>query len=492
MFVLMLVLLGGPAGAVGFEARTSKVPGQILAVEPGDFDGDGLEDIVVAYRRGIGPSARRFLALFFRGPNGFSPGPDLAFVVPRGMAMFDVGEADGAPGHELLYLSDSGVFGHGFSGRRAVEPRRLFSGASLIADPEPDDLPAWDFARDLPGLGPVVLFPTRRDLRVLVPGKDGLDERCEVLVEHAATYGARGRGARSSDGFAITLTVPRMVFTEATGDGGLDLVTQVGDVFAVHAGEKECFSPRAVRRQRITIRTEDEERTGGAVVSAEIADLDGDGIADLALTKVGGGLTNLRTEVRLYRGEAGGGFSTDPLQRFDGSGFGGFVRFADVTGDQRLEMVQPRAEVSILGLTRVLLSSSVSLDVLVRRRSSNPDRFFDPEPTQVLQTSFGFDFSRPSGLMGASPIFGHDFDGDGRPDALLSKGRDRMGLHRATGGQLPFEKDSRFGLEGPGSIATTALSPGKDLRPEVLVWYPKREGLDDTLHVHRSTVPARK
>jgi hypothetical protein len=286
------------------------------------------------------------------------------------------------------------------------------------------------------------------------------------------------------------MTVPNLEVVEATGDAHVDLVTHLGEMFAVHPGRPDgCFARRAQRRQLLRIRTPEEQRTGAASVSAALEDFDGDGLADLALTKVSGGLTDMKTEIRLFRGEKGGGFATPPRQRFETEGFGAFSEYEDIDGDGQVEMVQPRAEVSILGLTKILLSSSVSLDVLIRERSADGDRFFDPEPVQILETSFGLDFSQPSGLLGAVPVFGHDFDADGRPDALLSKGRDEMGLHRGQAGEVIFEDDAPYAIEGEGSYAAFVVEPGPGRRPELLVWYPNRRGLDDTFLIHRSTVP---
>lgn len=492
-------LLPAPAsGAVGFEARTSRVPGQIADVVAADLDGDGKEDLAVTYRRGEGPSAQTFVAVFFRGAPGFGPTPDLAFAAPRGAAIFDVGPLDEEPGAELVYLTDTGVWAHGFRGRNPSPVRKILPVLSLVAEPELGDLPAWDFVRaPAPGMETTVIVPGRRSLRLFRPGASGLEPACRVDVEQRSYYavsGSRSRGRRGgasgSYAFGVTTTIPHLELVEATGDDRLDLVTHVDDLLAVHPGtEGGCFERKAVRRQRFGMRTPEEERTGAASVGAEVVDIDGDGIADLVLTKVSGGLTDLKTEIRLYPGEKGGGFASKPRQTFLDEGFGAFSRYVDVDGDGKLEMVQPRAEVSILGLTRVLLSSSVSLDVLIRRRSSSPERFFDPEPVQELTTTFGLDFSQPSGLLGSIPVFGEDFDGDGRPDALLSKGRDEMELHRGRPGRKPFEGDARYGLEGEGSSATLVLDPGSGARPELLVWYPRRRGKEDTMVVHRPTLP---
>lgn len=493
LFFVLTAAAPAWAARVGFSDSRSKVPGQIVGVSAADVDGDGAQDVVVVYRRGTGRTAKRFVGIFFRGPQGLASAPDLAFAVPRQAALYDLGDLDGEPGEEMIYLSGSGVWAHGFRGRQVGPVRKIIPALSMIGDPEGGDLERWDFARELGG-APAVLVPGRRDLRVFAPGADGFELKCRVQVRQQSYYAARGpegegSGGGPRGGFAlrVTTTLPILSFAEVTGDAHLDLVTHFEDQVALHPGQPSgCVSAKPTFRRSFRMRTPEEEREGTASVLARLSDVDGDGRADLALTKVSGGLTDLRTEIHLHRAVKGG-FGPKPVQIFKSPGYGAFARFQDVDGDGQVEMIQPRAEISILGITRMLLSSSFAVDVLVRRRAKGSDRFFEEEPVQELEARFGLDFDAPNGLLGALPLFGHDFDGDGRKDVLLSKGKDALGLHRGRAGKAPFESRDPYGLEGPGSVATFVLVPGAGKRPEVLVWYPGRKGADDTLRVYRPT-----
>src|SRR5262245_8772561 len=102
-----------------FEKQELSVPGHIVSMDWGDLDGDGWTDLVVAYRRGIGPEATRFLAIFFRGPSGYPAKPDLMLNAPQGAAIFDLGDALPSPGDELVYLTSFGAVAQSLAGRRA-------------------------------------------------------------------------------------------------------------------------------------------------------------------------------------------------------------------------------------------------------------------------------------------------------------------------------------------------------------------------------------
>ncbi|MEO1338627.1 MAG: hypothetical protein AAFV29_23490 [Myxococcota bacterium] len=150
-------------------------------------------------------------------------------------------------------------------------------------------------------------------------------------------------------------------------------------------------------------------------------------------------------------------------------------------------MIHPHAEVSIMGMTRAMLSSSLGLDVRIRRQDPAAG-FFQLEPAQTLDISIGLDLSSGAALRGTAPLFGHDFDGDGRKDVIVPDGAERMVMHRGLGSAndgARFARRGRMSLEAPGSNATRALEAGRGQPPEVLVYYPYRKKLSSRLIVFR-------
>ena len=490
------------AARVGFEEKIFRVPGELISVTRDDLDGDGLEDILVVYKREQQNENKKFIAIFFREAGGLPNSPNLAFSALKDAAIYDLGQLNDAPGAELVYLTDTGIWAQSFSGRTPTPVQKLKSVLSLVARPQDDRLVAWDFARSLVPTSThsqdLLIIPDRRALKLYNKAPSGeFEEVCRMRINQTSSYRAQtsrysqSRGGGSENyAFRVTTTIPKFSFIEATGDTNIDLVTHFEDKISIHQGTPGgCFESIPSLRQNFRIRSAEELRTGAASVSVQFADLDEDGISDLALTKISGGLTNLRTETRLHKGLRGGGFEPKAKQVFSTSGYGAFVSFKDIDGDGQIEMVQPYAAISILGMTRILLSSSISVDILIRRSVRSADVFFETKPIQKLTTSFGFDFDSPNSFLGALPIFGYDFNGDGEKDALLSKGQAAMGLHLGQKKKEPFESRDRFGFEGPGSIATLVLNPGLGLRSELLVWYPGRKGLADKFRIYRPTLP---
>ncbi|MCB9651825.1 MAG: VCBS repeat-containing protein [Deltaproteobacteria bacterium] len=479
-------LISAPPAEAGFKRQALEVPGSVLWVTHGDLDGDGFTDLVVSYRRGSGPVAKRFLAVFFRGEDGYPARPQLAYEAPDRAAAFDVGDAVGDARDELVFLTSTGVFVQPFEGRKPKPATRLVAAPTLVSGPEAEDLITWDFLRRFPGRpAPMLMVPGRRGLRVYErrPGAEGKADTFEVWADlrldlesyydaESATYRRSGRGGSSGRpySFRVTTVVPNLEWVDQTGDGRVDLVTYYEDRVALFPQREDgTLSPTPTYRHWFKVLTPDELASRDVQVSARVRDLDGDGVADLVLGKIGGGVTTLSTELRLHRGLKGGGFAEAPEQVFKDAGFAALSDFVDLDGDGALEMVHPLSEVSVMSMSRALLSQSLSLDVRVRERGEKG--FFEPKPVQVLETSYGLDLSVGAAIKGAAPIFGLDFTGDGVPDALLSEGGDALALWAGKkGGAARFE-DTHIRLEAPGSNTTQPIPARTNGGPTDLVVY---------------------
>ncbi len=491
--------LAASRASAAFERQELEVAGSVLAVTPGDLDGDGLVDLVVAYRRGAGPAAQRYLAVFFRGPAGFGARPDAAFQAPAGAAAFDVGDVLGDARDELVHLTASGALAQGFSGRKPAAPARLVTTATLVLAPEEDDLVAWDFLRGpSPGLPATLLLPTRRELKLY--RRDGEEWRawstCDVSLlsfydaeSPHFRRSARGGSTGRPYAFRVTTVVPNVDLVDQTGDGRPDLVAHHEDRVSLHAaGEDGALAHAPTASQWLQLRSAAELDARDTEVGGQVLDLDADGVADLALTKIGGGITTLRTETRIHLGRKGGGFVERPAQVFADDGFAALVRFEDVDGDGALEMLHPRSEVSVVSMSRAMLASRLDLDVRIRRAAPRP-LVFAATPVQTLETTFGLDLSVGAALRGTAPLTGADLDGDGRRDVVLSHGAERMGLHRGTGRpQSPFEDEPSAALAGPGSPTSMIVPSRSDARgrPEVVVFHVAHRERSSRLQVFRA------
>jgi hypothetical protein len=453
-----------------FERQELQVPGQILWIDWGDLDGDQLVDLVVSYVRGTGPQAERQIAIFFRAPQGLPREPSLRLTPPAQTAIFDVGDLlPGRPGDELVYLSRYGVYAQSLAGRRAETPVQVLRERSVVGVPEEEDLVRWDLVRRLssdPSEPPALVFPTAASLDVYQRDAGGeLKRTSRVSLDSFAYYdaeslvykqGRRGGGGNRPFSLRITTIVPTLTFIDQSGDGRADLVATYQDRVAVHLRKPDgTFTSSASHARWLAFLTPEEQAARDVEMTVDVVDLDDDGIADLSANKVGGGLTNIRSETRLYRGRRGGGFEDRPAQTFKEGGFATLISYVDVDGDGRTEMLHPFVEVTVIGMSKMLISQKLGIDLRVRRRGAGTP--FSSDVAQTLEMTFGLDYTTGGALRGAAPLFGHDFDGDGRRDVILTTGAEQLSMYRGRAGSEPFDDDGAIVLSGPVSRETHAL-----------------------------------
>lgn len=499
--ILALVAVGKPARAT-FQKQTLKVPGRLLWLDHGDLNGDGWTDLVTSFGRGAGPEARRFLAVFFQRPKrGYPATPDLKFAAPRVAAMFAVADAVGDAAAELVYLGPLGAFAQPVSPSAPGKVTALVGRSTLLLGPEEGDLVRWRFVRSIDGK-PTLLLPTARGLALYgrPPGDAKWTHKGQVRLDRLHFYDAETdhhrrspRGGRPGRPYALRITtiLPVIDFSDHNADGRSDLVTTFEDRVSVfHQKADGTFPERPSVRRWFRLRTPEELETGDAEVFSQALDINGDRRTDVSLTKLVGGISSLRTETRIYLG-APTGFSRAPAQVFKDPGFAAIVRYVDLDGDGRVEMLHPHANISLGAITKMLLAQRVDLSIRIRPFDRSKGGVFGA-PRQELETSFGLDLSVGATLRGTAPLIGHDFDGDGRRDLIMSQGRgDRMVLHRGRRSGGGFEEEGRISLSTPGSHLTHVVprqTEGSTPQDIVVVYrgQPSRQGV---MVVFRSSAP---
>jgi len=226
------------------------------------------------------------------------------------------------------------------------------------------------------------------------------------------------------------------------------------------------------------MRSPEEQAARDTSLDIQVLDLDQDGIADVSASKISGGVLNMRSETRLFKGLKGGGFSDKPVQVFRDEGFAVLVRYIDVNLDGRLEMVHPHAQPTLFALSRVLLTSELGVDFRVRLPSKNSSKFFVENPVFETTSLLGLDFSTGGALHGPYPLFGADFNHDKKPD--LGQGQGDQKFEILWGNKLAAVSDERTSsLKVKSTRETHLLHPHPKQGHEVMFLYkyhPKYSG----------------
>jgi len=488
---ILAVATRASADGAPLQVERLHVAGRVLAVHAEDIDHDGRRDLVVVVGTGAPPQLVRRVAIFFAHGGRYSPEPDQLIAPPAGAAFVDLGDVDG-DGRRALIFGDArglGMFHLGSDGKLETTPRRLAEVRGLLALPDDEDLPFVDVMRDWNGDGrDEIVLPLADRTTVLARAADGAWGRAvDLKLPPRASYAVRPELYEPRlRNFAVraTLTVPELTAADWDGDGKLDLVAVVDELLQVHAGGKggALYSPVAAARILLGNRSAAEAERGSAHLSTVVRDLDGDGVADLAVNKITGGLGQMRAETAFHYGRRGGGWGA-PQQILEREGYAGALAFADLDGDGRPDLVSPHADVGLGEMARVLLSKRMAVGFEVRR---NLGRGFSPAPDAVRDIDFAVDYSVVADLEGAYPSVQGDFNGDGKADLIGQYGKDGLGVWLG-GGKGLLAADPKAVVRVPPSRYFLVTDLDGDRRADVVMFYRWREGMTGSILVLRNT-----
>ena len=407
------------------------------------------------------PAERRFVTFFANGEEAGS----VAIPIPHSIAAIDVADVGGAPGPELLLLA-------------ARELRVLDTNGALVRtialDP-PLPLPPrtreqsrLEFAGAWSSLGKLeALLPDLGGFRLVALAGDAPPRALRLPV--TAIYGEPQPGppVRASF-FRAALFWPNVFAVDDDGDGRRDLVATTRYGLTTYRGGEAGLSGKPSRVRRFpAFPFEEERRADSNLLLPSLADLDGDGDADLIVHRTVGTLIGSRAETRIHA-NAGGG--ADPLGAPAGSlavkGGVATAELADLDGDGRAELVQSVLPFGVGQLGRILVLSRAELELRVYgfdgAKVGAPLLRWSDE----LTLPFDFKTARVTALL---PKFEGDFNGDGRRDLVYGddagNARIRLGLAGAS-----FGSEVASVPLGARGGATAFIDLDGDRLDEIVFW----------------------
>jgi hypothetical protein len=472
-----------------FRIEHLRVPGRVLGLHAEDLNGDGKRDLAVVFVIGKPPAVQRKLAVFFDRSGAFGAEPDQILDPPRGAAFVDLGDVDG-DGKRALVFGD----GHGLSamrldasGKFESTARPLVRAAGVLALPDDEELPFFDVMHDWDGArGDEIVLPQLDGTAVFTRAPDGSWTRVALLrllprashLVRAESYEPRLRNFAAR----TTYVVPELTVADYDGDGKPDLFAVVEDYLEVHkGGVPTVFTPLPVARHYLGVRSEEEVRRG-AHVSTVVQDLDHDGVADLVVNKIAGGLGQMKAQTGIYFGKKGGGYDP-PSQVLQREGYSGAPSLADLDGDGKPDLVMPHVSVGLGEMARALLARRMLVGWEARR---NLGRTFSVDPQTTKEVDFTVDTSQLADIDGPYPSVTGDFDGDGKHDFFSHNGAEQVGVWLGGGKSLIADSPRALVHVTPSRFYQVVDLDG-DKKSDVILFYRGKEALASAINVLRNT-----
>ena len=454
--------------AAGAENATDAFALGELAVRGRVLEAVGVRDaqqqawLMVLSAEQMPPEERRFITLFARGEATGS----VAIPIPHRFVAVDVAELGGAAGPELLLLA-------------ADELRILNANGALVRSipldpllplpPRTREQSRLEFAGAWSGPGKLeALLPDVAGLRIVALTVDAPPLLLRLPV--TALYGESQPGPPPTSFFRAALLWPSVFSIDDDGDGVRDLVATTRYGLTSYRGGPAGLSAKPSRVRRFpAFPYEEERRADSNLLRASLADLDGDGDADLVVHRTVGTLIGSRAETRIHANPGGG---ADPLGTAVGSlaveGGVATAELADLDGDGRAELVQSVLPFGMFQLLRILTRSQAELELRVYGFDGaklGPPRL---RWSDDLTLPFDFKTARVTALL---PKFEGDFNGDGRRDLVYGDADGNARIRLGAPGAIFGEEVASIPLQARGG-ATAFIDLDGDRLDEIVFWDP--------------------
>ncbi len=458
--------------ALSFHTEHLAVDGVVEEALAADLDGDGKPDLLVAAVSQRKGEMRRSFSVFWNDDGKFSNADKLTVVAPHELGAFDVGDA--GQGTEIFSLAHDGVSALSLRGRKEAEWRHIINQPTLFLRAPAKQLDRWHLVQNFGGqnlTGPRLVVPSTSTMTIYAKAEkpDAFTRRGVVALDLEASFQneARERYPKQSTQLAsvLDLHIPAVYVADMNGDGRLDLAIVQGERLTAFAQTANGdIAPTPLCEHRFSVHGPDQD----ARVNLMLADVDGDGRADVVATKeMSAGILSATTTVFLFRAGADGYSSTpDQVIESDGASLGA-VQITDLNGDGHPDLLLPAVRIGILAIMRMLTTKQIKVDFSLYPFTG---AHFADHPTATRSLSFGLDLGHNTQTQ-LVDMYG-DYDGDGRVDLAFGSEANEVSFLRGGDGGKIFANEAVAKVAVPAKGHARPLDLQHNGKSSLLIFYP--------------------
>ncbi len=479
-FILLILVIPSIAMGLSFDSIKLDTGEKNKIVRTEDIDGDGKKDFLIQTIKFNNEKTYKKIMIFFAGESCYFPTtPSIFLNVPEDACAFDTADLNKDGKLEILLFFRTKVTSYSPTREGFGKPLIVLKQGGDALFPDKNRLLYIDLARNWRGGSSVEIMLTDfKQITIFEKQSNGFQMAESLSVPMNSEFLLISEsGDREIDGrrFFSSVRIPTLDLVDYDADGDQDLYISMDTVVKVFRQTDGRFEETAVFHHKYKSYTSDEKKFFMSMLT-QVLDIDKDGYGDLILHKTSGSFSGFLTQIRIFKGSRHG-LSTKADITNNSKGLTPLISFQDANGDGFLDLVAPSAHISIMSIVRALMSKKVYPDYTLFLYKGS--KFFSEEPDHKVKTTFIIDeFTYPLLTMHGYPVkFGHDFNGDKKPDLLANKDEDELGIFAANGNAI-FESKPIATISAPSTYLTHVTDINGDKKSDIYLWYiqPEEEG----------------
>jgi hypothetical protein len=487
MVLAAFLCFGAPAsgaGGSGHRVWTLRVKNDLKEVVTGDFDGDGVADLIVVCGWKSGRRVGRTMGVFLHRPEGGYPAsPDRVLKVPPGVAAIDSADVTGGPQDDIVLLAGDGVWAF-TDFRRKAGPllRKICPMRTFFSLAPPNRLVRLSVARDLDGDGRVDLLVPRPDgYAVAFQAPDRSFGRVAVLRVPSEDRVVRHTNPIFETAYAVLKkNLPVLVPANFDGDGRTDLVAlSKKSLLVFRQGSKRGFPTTPSLRAVLPFLERPADRAEMDLFESRkvrLHDVNRDGRVDLVYTSTHGKIglfSSIKTSFALFLGREGTFYAERPNTLLHVPGVALHPDILDYDGDGDHDLLIATVRTDLFGGLKAAVGREVTVTYLLFL--CNAAGTWERRPAFAEKVVFPTSMI-DKGELALRALFAGDFDGDGLRDkvTVLEEGGLAIYPGRLKEGRYVFASEPAARVAADASADLEVLDLNGDGRSDVLFYHPDR------------------